>query len=92
MKHKISGIQHAVVLLGLNEIYELFVSEGVKRTMPNTPFYRDLHEHSVAISHICFALSQESNVGKPVQIATIGLLHDLGKGVIQGCSSSRIPT
>jgi len=36
----------------------------------------------VAISHIAFGLSQTSRTGHPSEMATIGLLHDLGRGVI----------
>ena len=34
------------------------------------------------MSHISFALSQETRIGKPVQLATIGLMHNLGQIVI----------
>lgn len=80
---KISDINHAVVLLGFNELHQLIVAEGVRRTMPDTLTFRELHAHSGAISIISFALSQVSGSGKPSQVATIGLLHDLGQGVIQ---------
>ncbi|MBN1101905.1 MAG: HDOD domain-containing protein [Deltaproteobacteria bacterium] len=80
---KISDINHAVVLLGFNQIHQLLVSEGVRRTMPDTPVFRELHAHSNAISQISFAISQTSGVGKPSQAATIGLLHDLGRGVLE---------
>lgn len=80
---KITDINHAVVLIGFNELHQLVVGEGIRRTMPNSPFFKDLHAHSVAISHIAFALSNESGTGKPVQVSTLALLHDLGEGVIQ---------
>jgi HD-like signal output (HDOD) protein len=80
---KISDINHAVVLLGFNQLHQLLVSEGVRRTMPNTQVFRELHAHSSAISQISFTISQSSGVGKPSQAATIGLLHDLGRGVLE---------
>ena len=50
--------------------------------MPDTPDFNAIQSHSVAISHIAFALSLTSRTGHPSEVATIGLLHDLGRGVI----------
>ncbi len=79
---KISDIQHAITLLGFNQLYQLITSEGIRKTMPNKPEFKELHSHCVAISQISFTLSQTKHIGKPVQMATIGLLHDLGQVVI----------
>lgn len=79
---KISNIQHAIVLLGFNELYQLVISGGVRQSMPDSPSFQELHSHCVDMSHISFALSQETRVGKPVELATIGLMHDLGQIVI----------
>ncbi|MEW5724698.1 MAG: HDOD domain-containing protein [Thermodesulfobacteriota bacterium] len=79
----VSDIHHAVVLLGFNEIYQLVLAEGVRRTMPAAPVFRDLHTHSVAMSHLAFALAQSAGTGKPAEAATIALLHDIGLCVIQ---------
>jgi HD-like signal output (HDOD) protein len=80
---KISDINHAVVLLGFSQLHQLVVGEGVRRTMPDRPAFRELHAHSSAVSQIAFTLSQTSGVGKPSQVATIGLLHDLGRGIVE---------
>jgi HD-like signal output (HDOD) protein len=82
-QNKISDINHAVLLLGFNELHQLVITEGVRHTMPDTPFFQELQAHSVAVSQISFTLSQAAQVGKPSQVATIALLHDLGKGVTQ---------
>ena len=79
---KISNIQHAIVLLGFNELYQLVIAGGVRQSMPDSPSFQELHSHCVDMSHISFALSQETRVGKPVELATIGLMHDLGQIVI----------
>lgn len=79
---KISDIHRGVVLLGLNGLYQLLIGAGVRRIMPDTPYFNNLHHHSVAISHIAFALSQNAQLDNPAQVATIGLLHDLGQVVI----------
>jgi HD-like signal output (HDOD) protein len=79
---KISDIHHASVLLGFNQLYQLVLAEGVRRTMPDIPSFQEEHSHCVAMSHISFALSQKTRIGKPVQLATIGLMHNLGQIVI----------
>jgi HD-like signal output (HDOD) protein/CRP-like cAMP-binding protein len=78
---KISDIHRGVVLLGLNGLHQLVMDSGVRRVMPDTPYFNNLHYHSVAISHIAFALSQNVQFSNPAQVATIGLLHDLGQVV-----------
>lgn len=80
---KISDVHRAVVLLGVNELYRLLIGEGVRRTMPDTLYFRNLHAHSLAVSYIASALAQKSQRGNPAQVATIGLLHDLGHVVAQ---------
>jgi HD-like signal output (HDOD) protein len=80
---KISDISHAIVLIGLNGMFQLITAEGARRSMPDTPGFHELHFHSVAVSHFAFELSQNLQLGKPSQIATIGMVHDLGQVVIQ---------
>jgi HD-like signal output (HDOD) protein len=80
---KVSDIQHAIVLLGFNEIYNMIIAEGVRETMPNTLSFRELHAHSVAISNIAYSISNRIKIGKPSELATIGLLHDVGQIVIE---------
>lgn len=81
-RSRISDVNHAIVLIGLNELYRIVVGEGIRKTMPDTPQFQILHAHSAAISQIAFAISQASGVGKPAQMASIGLLHDLGRCLI----------
>jgi len=77
----ISDINHAIILLGFNELYQLVIAEGINRTMPNSSNFRDIFKHSICISRIAFALSLGSRIGKPAEVSTIGLLHDLGSSV-----------
>ena len=80
---KISDIHHAVVLLGFERIYQIVIAEGIRSTMPNTPKFKALHLHSEIISHIAFMLSLESRHGHPAEMASLGLLHEIGQIVIQ---------
>jgi len=82
LKQKVSDVNQALMLIGFSRIYQLIIAEGLQRTMPNTPSFNALQSHSVAISHIAFDLSLTSKTGRPSDMSTIGLLHDLGGGVI----------
>ena len=82
-RRKIPDIDSAVLYLGFRELYQLVIAEGIRSSMPDTPNSREFHTHSVAISHFAFILSQEAKTGTPVQLATIGLLHNIGSGVIE---------
>jgi HD-like signal output (HDOD) protein len=79
---KVSDFQHAVLLLGFNQVYQLVMDMGIRHTMPKTSEFRELQFHSMVVSLIGFEISQLCNVKKAVVVSTIGLLHDIGKSVI----------
>jgi HD-like signal output (HDOD) protein/CRP-like cAMP-binding protein len=78
---KISDINHAVILMGFNDLYQMVIEEGVRRAMPNSANFQNILSHSICISRIAFALALETHAGKPAELSTIGLLHDLGVSV-----------
>ena len=82
LANPVADIHHAIMLLGFYEIYQMVIADGARRTMPDGPFFRDLHFGAVAASHISFCLSQESLTGRPQEIATIGLMQRLGQGIL----------
>jgi len=49
--------------------------------MPKTSSFQKLHLDAVGVSHIAFTLSRVHRVEVPVQMSTIGLLHNLGQSV-----------
>lgn len=82
LSHKVSDINRALMLLGFGRTYQLILAEGLRRSMPDTPVFRDLQTHCIAISNIAFALSLISQTGNASEVSTVGLLHDLGRGII----------
>lgn len=82
VKNKISDVQHAIMLLGFNQVYQLVLDNGIKSTMPNTPQFQELQCHSVITSTIAFEIAKLSEASNAVIMSTIGLLHDIGKSVI----------
>ena len=81
LRHKITDFQHAVLLLGFNQIQQLIVNTGIQSTMPNTPEFRELQFHAVVISALSFEISQLVKLGSPAMLSTLGILHDIGKSV-----------
>ncbi len=82
LEKKISDMRYATTFLGLDMMYQLIIAEGIKRTMPDTPAFREIHTRSVILSQLSFTLAKESEVGAPAEIATIGLLNDVGQIII----------
>jgi len=80
---KISDVNHSVSLLGFTGVYQIIMSQSMRKSLPATPIFQRVYTRSLEISHIAFAISQASGVGKPSEMATIGLVHDLGNIVIE---------
>ncbi len=82
LKNKIADLNHAILYLGFNEVYQIIVSGGIQKTMPGTADFRDLHQHSVLISHLAFEICQHYDKRYSSTMSTIGVLHDIGKSII----------
>ncbi len=79
---KIADLNHAILYLGFNEVYQIVVAAGLLKTMPDTREFQELHEHSMTISHLAFEICEHYNKQKSSIISTIAILHDIGKSVI----------
>jgi len=82
-EEKISDVNHAVALLGFVGVHQVVMSQSLRKSLPSTAIFKKVYTRSLEISHIAFAISQASGVGKPAEMATIGLVHDLGNIVIE---------
>lgn len=82
LRHKVVDFQHAFVLLGFNQLYQIIINKGINSTMPKTAEFQQLQFHSMMISVLCFEISHAVKLGNPPLLSTIGLLHDIGKSVI----------
>ena len=76
---QISDLNHAIMLLGYNEVSQIVIAEGVKRTMPDTSEFKEMYDSSLMISHIASILSTKLRIGKASEISTIALLHEFGQ-------------
>lgn len=82
LRNKIADLNHAILYLGFNEVYQVVVAGGVQKTMPDTPDFQELHQHSVTISHLAFEICQHYNKQMSSTLSTIAVLHDIGKSVV----------
>lgn len=82
LQRKVSDIQHAVLLVGFNQVYQLVITEGLRSTMPDGPEFQELLFHSVLVSLLSFEIAQICNLKRGERHSTIGLLHDIGKSII----------
>jgi len=82
-EEKISDVNHAVSLLGFVGVHQIVMSQSLRKSLPATPAFQKSYIRSLEISHIAFAISQASGIGKPAEMATIGLVHELGNVVIE---------
>jgi len=78
---KIESFYHACMILGFNNIYNLIVREAVQSAMPVTPETKRIHTHSCLMSVLCYEIASAGKEGQSQTATTIGLLHDIGKGV-----------
>lgn len=77
---RISSIQNAVALLGINVVKGLLISTLVMEYMLNHQV--SLHEHSLACSTAARELAQCLNLPSAEDYVTASLLHDFGKVII----------
>ncbi|MDA0709478.1 MAG: HDOD domain-containing protein [bacterium] len=77
----ISTIQHAMVLLGFNVVKTLVLSTSVLDMMTNS--MSGLWQHSVACARTCAIIARFLDLDDPEEISVTGLLHDLGKVVLE---------
>ncbi|RUM87253.1 MAG: HD family phosphohydrolase, partial [Thermodesulfatator sp.] len=87
---RISTVANAIVLLGFNVIRTLVLTASIFEMMQS----RDvaLWEHSLGVAATSGVLSKHLKIEQPEEVATAGLLHDLGKVVIRASLSEDWPT
>jgi len=82
LPQKVTDFQHAVLLLGFNQIYHMLMDSGIQSIMPKTDAFQKLRFDSVMLSFLSFELAMTTNAVKPVTASTIGLLQCIGKSVL----------
>jgi len=78
---KIESFYHACMILGFNNIYNMILREAVKSAMPATAETQQIHTHSCLASMLCYEIALVTKDPHSQTQTTIGLLHDIGKGI-----------
>jgi HD-like signal output (HDOD) protein len=82
VRQKVSDLYYAIMLMGFNEVYQILISSGLRRTMPDSENFREIYQHSLILSYIAFELCQFHDKQRASLLSTISLLHDLGKSTV----------
>jgi HD-like signal output (HDOD) protein len=82
LQNKISNIQQAIVYLGFSNVYQIILNDAVKNIIPANQEFFDIQDHSTVISILSHDISRLSKKSKPINLTTIGILHDIGKIVV----------
>ncbi len=77
----IMTVPHAMVLLGFNVVKTLVFTTSVLDMMSQS--IAGLWEHSLACARTCGIIANRLDMPDPEEISVTGLLHDLGKVVLQ---------
>jgi len=77
---KVSTVQQAIMLLGINVIKILIMTSSIFEIIHKEDV--GLWEHSVGVAACSKILAERVEAGDPQEIATAGLLHDLGKVIL----------
>jgi HD-like signal output (HDOD) protein len=82
LQSEITDVSYAVTYLGFNEVYQIAVSRGLTRSMPDSEEFRDVYRHSVFLSCLASELCRSRDRNRAALLSTIGLLHDVGETVV----------
>jgi putative nucleotidyltransferase with HDIG domain len=87
MSRKVKSLQTAISILGMKRLFELVVTGSVARTLViKLPGYNlvadELLKHSVWVAVASEEMAKTLNLAPPDMLFTAGLLHDIGKIVL----------
>lgn len=96
LRQKIDSIDRAIILLGENRMLEVVVSASVN------PFFDQqeggysmmrggLYQHAVGVANIARILAQYTGRSNPESAYTAGLLHDIGKVILDQYITKSLP-
>lgn len=77
---RISSVNHAVMLLGLNVVKGLLLSVSVFEIMHKAMI--GLREHSIGVAIASKLLARKKGLKEPEEVFVAGLLHDVGKVIL----------
>ncbi len=90
LSNRVSSLSHALCLLGFRAVRNIVLTAAVAdlfRKPPRSPCMNMslFAVHSIAAAVVARRLASYTNIGEPEQSYTLGLLHDIGKLVLDQC-------
>lgn len=84
LQAEVGSVERAAAIIGLNEIRNIVLMLGVQRLAAKYPLpdgfsLADYWQHNFLVGTVAKELSGLVDVGRPENLFTAGLLHDLGK-------------
>ncbi|MHC1726198.1 MAG: HDOD domain-containing protein [Syntrophobacteraceae bacterium] len=58
LQKEISDVSYAITYMGFNEVYQIAVSRGLMKSIPDSEAFRDIYRHSLFLSYIAYELCQ----------------------------------
>ncbi|MBC7385432.1 MAG: HDOD domain-containing protein [Cryobacterium sp.] len=90
----VSDVQKALAFLGFNTVAQLVLSLSVfsmfSKFGDDSLTMKDFWMHALAVAVCSEGISKRWNIGKPEEVFTCGLLHDIGKLVIYEVDRDRL--
>lgn len=78
---EITDVSYAITYLGFNEVYQIAISRGLMKLIPDSNEFKEVYLHSLFLSYVGAELCQSYDKDLSALLSTIGLLHDIGKTV-----------
>jgi len=82
LQTEITDVSYAITYLGFNEVYQIAISRGLMKLMPDSDEFREVYRHSLFLSYVASELCQAYDKNRAALLSTIGLLHDIGETVV----------
>lgn len=79
---EITDVSYAIIYMGFNEVYQIAVTHGLTKSIPDSTEFREVYRHSLLLSYIASELSQSFEAQRAALLSTTGLLHDVGETVL----------
>ena len=82
LQKEITDVSYAITYLGFNEVYQIAISRGLMKSIPDSDEFREVYRHSLFLSCVASELCQSYDKNRAALFSTIGLLHDIGETVV----------
>ena len=79
LRSKVGDYYHAFLLLGVNAVYQIILSNGIQSSMPEAAEDQESQTRAFIISLMTHELAVLSRTAHPQTMTTIGLLHEIGR-------------